>query len=259
MSVVTDEKPFTESIKETQYAGKWLLVLLIMSAVNIVLSKSYGPLKENFFSADLTNRFMSSNKLMFIYTIIMFLVMFITREKSRMRVFKGATKEENTEENTDFLIYIIISLATFVYCSAYIRRKFNTGTMKGGGDEGILKDTVSKISSTSFGTLTLYVGLLIIILNVITNTFQYLKDRKKNQKDKALRAIYYGQISTMFQFVITAFFVFGFGMNSFSKQGPMKTGVNIFKWLVIITASVLGIHYINKGTNYQNWFGEVKG
>ena len=117
-----------ESLKTTKYVFKWLLVLVIMGIINIILGKSYGPLKENFFTSDLTGRFLSSKKLMMIYTLLCFAVIYGVREKTRLRAYKGNTKEENTEDIKDFLIYIVISLSTFLYASAYIRRKFNSGT-----------------------------------------------------------------------------------------------------------------------------------
>lgn len=249
-----------ESLKTSKYVFKWLLVLVIMGIINIILGKSYGPLKENFFTSDLTGRFLSSKKLMMIYTLLCFAVIYGVREKTRLRAYKGNTKEENTEDIKDFLIYIVISLSTFLYASAYIRRKFNSGTgvISGGGNDGILSDTVNKISSTGFSTLTIYVGLLVILLNVITNSFQYLKNKGKNQKDKILRAIYFGQISTMLQFLVTSFFVVGFGMSIFQEKSPFKIGTSLFKWILFISFAGVGIHLINKGTNFENWFGEPK-
>lgn len=249
-----------ESLKETKYVLKWISVLIIMGVINLILGKSYGPLKENFFSVDLSNRFLSAKKLMIIFTLLMFSIIYGVREWTRMKQFSGTTQEERKEEFTDFMVYIIISLATFLYASAYIRRKFNTGggTQSGGADEGILKNTVSSVSSTGFGTLTLYVGILVIILNVITNTFQYLRNKRKNQKDKLLRSIYFGQISTMLQFLVACFFVIGFGMGTLREKKATKIAYTLLKWGLLVAFCVTGIHMINEATDFENWFGEPK-
>ena len=76
-------------------------------------------------------------------------------------------------------------IGNILICKCLQRRKFNTGggTQTGGADDGILNNTVSSVSSTGFGTLTLYVGILVIILNVITNTFRkYLRNKRKIKK-----------------------------------------------------------------------------
>ena len=158
------------------------------------------------------------------------------------------------------MVYIIISLSTFLYASAYIRRKFSSGggSLKGGGDDGLFKDSLGKVGSTNFGTLTIYVGIMVILLNVVTNTFQYLRNKKKNQKDKMLRAIYFGQISTMLQFIVTSFFVAGFGMSVFREQKASQSAVTLIKWGLVIAFSITSIHLINKATNFENWFGEPK-
>ena len=249
-----------ESLKDSLHVLKWIVVLIVMGSINLILSRSYGPMREDFFSIDLSGKFISSKKLMILYTFLMFAVVYGVREWTRMKEFSGTTQEERKEEFKDFMVYIIISLATYLYASAYIRRKFNTGggEMRGGGNEGILGNTVSGISNTNFGTLTLYVGILVIILNVITNTFQYLRNKQKNQKDKLLRSIYFGQISTMLQFLVACFFVAGFGMGALRQKDTKQVGFAIFKWLLIIAFCITGIHMINVSTDFENWFGEPK-
>jgi preprotein translocase subunit SecG len=202
---------------------------------------------------------MSAKKLMVIFTLLIFSIIYGIREWTRLKDFSGTTVEEKKEEFSDFMIYIIISLSTFLYANAYIRRKFNTGgTLSGGGDDGLFKDSLSKVSATNFGTLTIYVGMLVILLNIVTNTFQYLKNKKKNQKDKMLRAIYFGQISTMFQFIITSFFVMGFGMSGLRGKSTSQTFITGLKWIIVIAFSITSIHLINKATNFEKWFGEPK-
>ena len=255
-----DELNTGESLKDSAYVLKWVVVLIVMGSINLILNRSYGPMREDFFTFDLTGSFLTSKGIMVIFTLLMFAIIYGVREWTRMKEFSGTTKDERKEEFKDFMIYIIISLSTYLYASAYIRRKFNTGggEMTGGGNDGILGNTVAGISSTGFGTLTLYVGILVIILNVITNTFQYLRNKKKNQKDKLLRSIYFGQISTMLQFLVAVFFVAGFGMGAIKGQSSGKLGFTALKWLILVAFCITGIHMINEATGSENWFGEAK-
>ena len=105
----------------------------------------------------------------------------------------------------------------------------------------------------------MYTGILIILINVISNSFQYLKNKRQNVKDKLLRAIYFAQIATMFIFLISSFFVAGFGCSTLQSSSGMGIFFAIVKWVIIIAGSILGIHMINLSTDGENWFGDPKG
>ena len=123
---------------------------------------------------------------------------------------------------------------------------------------GLLKGTASKINSTSFGTLSLYIGIIMILVNVISNSYQYLKNKKRNVKDKMLRAIYFAQITIMLIFLISSFFVAGFGCSSLQSSSGKVIFIAIIKWGIVISGSILGVHMINIATDGENWFGYPK-
>ena len=212
---------------------------------------------ETFFCVDTSNGFFNSKRILWIFTALIYTIIVSVREWTKRIDFSGTTNEERKEEFKDFMIYIIICLSTFIFAGAYIRRKFNSGGQKGG--DGVFEGSVSKISSTSFGTLALYTGILIILINVISNSFQYLKNKRQNVKDKLLRAIYFAQIATMFIFLISSFFVAGFGCSTLQSSSGMGIFFAIVKWVIIIAGSILGIHMINLSTDGENWFGDPKG
>ena len=112
-----------------------------------------------------------------VIAFLVYVTIIAVREWTRKVDFAGLTDEEKREEFKDML-YVVICLATFIFAGAYIRRKFSTG-MGGGGDDGVFKGTVGKISSTSFGTLALYTGNHIILINVISNSYQFLRISNK--------------------------------------------------------------------------------
>ena len=259
---INNELSLWDNVSNAKIFIQWLIVLILMGAINLILNKSYGPLKDNFFCVSLNGKYITPKRLMLVFTLLIYIVIVGVREWTKKVIYSGTTLEERTEGFKDFILYILITLVSFTYASAYIRRKFNTGSGQevkmGGGNEGILGDTVSKISSTGFGTLTLYIGIVVVIINVISNTYQYLKNKERNQKDKMLRTIYFSQISTMIIFLITSLFVAGFGCSEL-QGGNFKTiGLAFIKWITVITLSILGIHLINISTGGENWFGDPK-
>lgn len=255
---MSEEKNLLENIKDSRVFIQYFVLIWVMAAINMILNKSYGNVNDTFFCADISGSFFNSKRLLWIFSALIYAVIVGVREWTKKVEYTGTTVEERKEEFKDFMLYIVICLTTFVFAGAYIRRKFNTGGQKGGSD-GAFQGTVSAISSTGFGTLALYTGILIILINVISNSYQYLKNKKQNVKDKFLRAIYFSQIATMFIFLISSFFIAGFGCSSFSSSSGGNIVIAVIKWVIVIGGSILGVHMINRGTDGENWFGDPKG
>ena len=252
-----EEKSLWENLTDSRVFIQYFVLVIVMSAINMVLNNSYGELGSTFYCVDTSNSFFTSKRLLWIFTALIYTIIVAVREWTKKVEYAGTTNEERTEEFKDFMIYIVICLSTFIFAGAYIRRKFNVGGQKGGS--GVFEDSVSKISSTSFGTLALFTGILVILINVISNSYQYLKNKRQNVKDKLLRSIYFAQISTMFIFLISSFFIAGFGCSSLQSSSGKNIFIALLKWSVVIAGSILGIHMINVATDGENWFGDPKG
>tara|TARA_Y100001936_G_scaffold224256_1_gene241720 strand:+ start:334 stop:1173 length:840 start_codon:yes stop_codon:yes gene_type:complete len=249
-----------DNIKNSRVVIQYIVLIIVMSAINMILNRSYGNLNDTFYCANTAGTFFNSNRMLWIYTALVYIFIVGVREWTKKVDYAGTTEEERKEEFKDFGVYIVICLSTFIFAGAYIRRKFNTsGVQGGGGGDGIFKGTVSKISSTSFGTLALYTGIIIILINVISNSYQYLKNKRQNVKDRLLRAIYFGQITTMFIFLISSFFIAGFGCSYLQGSSGKIIFIALLKWSLVIAGSILGIHMINIATDGENWFGDPKG
>jgi len=255
---MSEELSLMENLQNSRVFIQYFTLMIVIGAINIVLNNAYGDLNESFFCVNTSGGFLNAKRLLWIFTSLVYIVIVGVREWTRKVEYAGTTVEERREEFKDFMLYVVICLSTFVFAGAYIRRKFNTGGQKGGGD-GIFKGTVGKISSTSFGTLSLYTGIVIILINVISNSYQYLKNKKQNVKDKFLRAIYFSQITTMIVFLISSFFIAGFGCSSLQSSSGSKIFIAVIKWGIVIAGSILGVHMINMATDGENWFGDPKG
>lgn len=255
---MSEELTIWENIKNSRVVIQYFILILVISAINMILNKSYGDLTETFFCVNTTGTLFTSKRLLWLFSFIIFIFIIGVREWTKRVEYAGTSPEERKEEFKDFMLYVVICLSSFVFAGAYIRRKFNSGGQNGGGN-GILSGTTSKISSTSFGTLSLYTGIIIILINVISNSYQYLRNKKQNVKDKLLRSIYFAQITTMFIFLISSFFIAGFGCSSLQGNGGMNIFIALTKWAIVIAGSIIGIHMINIGTDGENWFGDPKG
>ena len=167
----TEELTIWQNIGIARIFIQYLVLLLIMIGIHIMLNNSYGEMNEIIFSFDTSQSFFNSKQIMWIYSILVFVFIVAVREWTRKIEFTGISEEEKTEEFKDFMLYVVICLGTFIFSSAYIRKKFSIGGGMMGG--GVFEDLFYSLGNTSFGTLALYSGILIIIINVISNTYQF--------------------------------------------------------------------------------------
>ena len=75
-----EELSLKESFSDTGYFLKWFAVLLVMGSSNIILHRKYGDMKDDFFNINLSRKFINPQRLMFIYTLIIFIIIYSIRE-----------------------------------------------------------------------------------------------------------------------------------------------------------------------------------
>lgn len=215
---MSKEDDIFQNITGVRILIQYSILLLIMIAIHLTLDNSYGSIKESFFGFNTSSKFFDSSQLMWTYTILIYLFIISIREWTRRMNYKGLTKEQKTEKFRDFVLYSLICLGTFVFASAYIRKKFSS-SMSGGG---YIQDKVSSILNTKFETFALYSGILTIGINSLTSLYQYIKYKDTNEKDKMLRAVYYGQIVSIIIFIISSIFIIGFGWSEKNATSVIK-------------------------------------
>lgn len=243
-----------KELKNSTFAIQWIIVIFVMIVITGIINKSFGSMRESFFCVDLTNnKWITSGSIMSVFSLLSFLVIFITRQKSKDRNIPGLTKEENTETLEDTIPYLIISVAGYLYSLSYIKKKFQANF--GGG--GSFSDTYDKLENIQYGTITLYIGILLMFVNIMSYIFLYLKDKKNNRKNKYARSIYFGQISTLITWIIAGFFILGFGCETI-RSNPMSIIIALIKWTLVVLSVYFGIKMINKNTDGEDWFGGTK-
>ena len=260
MSSNTEETDTITQIKESSFFIQWITVIIIMIGINIILSLTFKNISPSFFCSNLQgNKYITPNNILGIFSIICFIIIFTVRELSRNQDIPGATSEEQTETIKDAIPYIILTVAAYTYASSFIRRKFQVaGTSPLVGGASFASATVQKIEKINYGTLTLFIGILVFIVNIMSYIFLYLRNKGENRKNKYARSIYFAQIATLIIGILTSFFVAGFGCQTFKTNSSLNIIKAAIKWILVISLSIFGINIINKATDGEDWFGGTK-
>ena len=257
--MASEEKSTITKLKESSFFVQWLVVIVVMICINLILTLTFGKVIPSFFCADLSNNnWITPNTILMVFTLLSFIIIFATRQISSDKDLAGLTEEEKKESYKDAIPYLIITLSAYTYASSFIRRKFqgqNPGGISGGG---IISRAVDSVESINYGTLTLYIGILVFIVNIMSYIFLYLRNKSVNRKNKYARSIYYSQIATLFIGILTSFFVAGFGCSTLKNGRFKEIIIAILKWAILIGGSIFGVHLINKGTEDEDWFEESK-
>lgn len=264
MSSNSEERTFYEKISDSAVVIQYILLFLIMYVLSTILRETFGPMGDNFYCMSLdSDSLLSGSNLMTLYFALSFIIIVGVREWVSSTQFRGIRRDESVEGLSDLIPYLIITVSTFTFAGAYIRQSFSTetGKLSGGAPDGGFDWIDDKIKSTNYGKLTLYIGILLIIVNFFSNVYMYLKNKKVMRRNKIARAIYYGQITNMLLGILTAIFIFGFGCEFYMRSSNFDKGVSVVKTLFVILFIVFGIRKINELTNSgdgsENWFGDT--
>ena len=253
---------FSNNIQKTSFFIKWISVLFLMFVINFSLDRTYGPLNGNFFHKK--GEFVE-NHILKIYTLLVYSFIVGVREWDNA---KGGCSIQNWKDSS---VYIIIVLFSFIYSSSFIRRKFTKQSLRGGSNNGgLLNIAEKKIAGVQFNTIAIYTGILIILLNVFSNAYIYLKNKEQNKQDNMIRSIYFSQIAVIFVIAITGIFIFGLGWHKISgptsvpncpkfisKKGICAGGRGsiYLRWIIVLFILSTGVGVVSSQTE-GNWFGE---
>ena len=143
---MSEELTIWENIKNSRVVIQYFILILVISAINMVLNSSYGDLNETFFCVDTSQGFMNSKKILWMFSFLIFIFIVGVREWTRRVEYAGTTLEERKEEFKDFMLYVVICLSSFVFAGAYIRDKFSVG--QGGGGDGLTMHSVTTLMTS---------------------------------------------------------------------------------------------------------------
>ena len=264
MSSINEEKNLYEKVSESSTILQYFLLLFIMYSLSTILRETFGRMGDNFYCMELSSDgLFSGSNLMNLYLVLAFIIIVGVREWVTNKRFRGVRNDESVEGFGDLIPYLIITVATFTFAGAYIRQNFSseTGRQRGGSPDGGFDWIDEKIKSANYGKITLYIGILLVIVNFFSNVYMYLKNKRTMRKNKIARAIYYAQITNMLLGILTTVFIFGFGCEFYMRGSNFEKGFSVFKLLFIIGFIVFGIRKINDLTNSgdgpENWFGDT--
>lgn len=263
MSSNNEEKNLYEKLSESSAIIQYILLFFIMYSLSTILRETFGRMGNSFYCMELSSDgYFTGSNLMNVYLVLSFILIVGVREWVTNKNFRGVRRDESIEDFGDLIPYLIISVATFTFAGAYVRQNYSTETgQSGGAPDGGFEWIDEKIKSTNYGKLTLYIGILLVIVNFFSTVYMYLKNKRTMRKNKLARSIYYAQITNMLLGILTAIFIFGFGCEFYMRSSNFDKGVSVIKVLFVIGIIIYGIRKINDLTNSgdgpENWFGDT--
>lgn len=159
----------------------------------------------------------------------------------------------------DDMVYFMIVVMSYTFCISYlclkVRKGIGEGDMVGGN---VLSDLFKKNmpgiegpggTGDAVQTIIL-IGLLLVIINMFTNLFLYLKERKQMEKDSVARSIYRAQIVVLSFMVLTLVFVAGYTlvMDLPSNKGWIYTNTGQgLKMFILVGIIIMGAFSVQLG------------
>ena len=240
----------------------WLIVAGIMYGTYVLFEEKM-KFKESFLCSDLSKSSPVNMEIIGkIYVLFCFIIMFVVRKLTQTKTLQKIDLLSIKEYVYDFLPYSVISLGGYVFFSGYLRMKASDTPMSGGGPIEAFK----KMSTTA---LTVYVGIILMVINAFGLSYFYLKHKSNNRDDQYARTLYWGQITTLLIGGLTALCIALFTCSELISGGPFKTSYVLIKWILLILIVIGCIYFINIETSKphrylqtnedllgkENWFG----
>lgn len=217
----------------------WLIVLFIMG-VTWNSFENQLPFKNSFFKKNVNGKMLGG-----FYVFLCSVIMITIRKLTQTRTVEGYNVQSIKAYLEDFLPYSVVCIGAYVFFSGFLRIKGSESKISGGGIGDSMNININK--------LTIYIGIVLMIINSFGISYLYLKQKARSRKDQYSRSLYWSQISVMIMGCLTALFVCGFTWDNFTWAS--KSGiVDIFKWVLLILTTVFLIHGINRITrNPHHW------
>ena len=205
----------------------WIIIIGIMYGVYIMFENKM-PFKESFLCTDLGgSNYLNMKNIGKIYVIIAFIIMFVVRKLTQTKTLQKIDLLSIKEYITDFIPYSVISLGAYIFFSGYLRMKTSDTPMTGGGP-------IDYFKNMSVTSLTVYIGIILMVLNSFGTAYLYLKQKSIARKDEYSRSLYWGQITTLLIGGLTAFFIATFACSELLQGGVLKPSFILIKWSILI-------------------------
>ena len=114
----TEELTLWENIKNSRVFIQYFMLMIVASAVNVILNRSYGNVNETFFCKDISQSFVNSKRLLWLFTFLVYVTIIAVREWTRKVDFAGLTDEEKREEFKDFHVICCNMSSYFYFCGS---------------------------------------------------------------------------------------------------------------------------------------------
>jgi H+/Cl- antiporter ClcA len=204
-------------------------------------------------------------KALWIFAIFSYIIIAVVKVISNRNVLMMDEKREYTQGGQIFniLLYFTIILLSYTFCVSYLCMKVRRKPIQFGGMfEWMEKGTGDTEVDPSI-QMIITLGILLVIINSLTNLFLYLKNVDESRKDSVARSIYQAQLCVLLIMILTIIFL------SFLSTGKkfvdwetaggleiLNTGpIEALKILLFVVLIVVGAVMVNNGAETKSFFG----
>ena len=245
---------------------EWTLLLFILLFITSRIIKGIPP------SDEIPGVKSQKPKAIWIFALLSYIIMVLVKVISNRNVVLETPEEKEKVQGwwqvMNILIYFVIVILAYIFCTAYLCMKVRRKPMSMGQFGGMFDWMNKGESNTSIDPaiqMIIIVGVLLVILNAFTNLFLYLKSKEKVERDSIARSIYQAQLTVLLLMILTIVFFVALGTG---KKNPPWNEVDgwdalnttrgeVFKTSLYIIILAVGTALVNVGAS-SGFFGLTK-
>ena len=245
---------------------EWTLLLFILLFITSRIIKGIPP------SDEIPGVKSQKPKAIWIFALLSYIIMVLVKVISNRNVVLETPEEKEKVQGwwqvMNILIYFVIVILAYIFCTAYLCMKVRRKPMSMGQFGGMFDWMNKGESNTSIDPaiqMIIIVGVLLVILNAFTNLFLYLKSKEKAERDSIARSIYQAQLTVLLLMILTIVFFVALGTG---KKNPPWNEVDgwdalnttrgeVFKTSLYIIILAVGTALVNVGAS-SGFFGLTK-
>ena len=261
--VVNPNTPISQNKFEWGTASKmieWTLLLFILLFITSRIIKGIPP------SDEIPGVKSEKPKAIWIFALLSYITMVMVKVVANRNVELKTQEEKEKVQGwwqvMNILIYFIIVILGYTFCTAYLCMKVRRKPVQFGGMFDWMNKGSNETNIDPSIQMIIITGLLLVILNSFTNLFLYLKSKERSERDHVARSIYQAQLTVLLLMVLTIIFLIGLSVgknytpwNKVDGWEALNTARGeMFKTSLYVIILAVGASLVNVGAG-SGFFG----
>ena len=261
--VVNTNTPISQNKFEWGTASKmieWTLLLFILLFITSRIIKGIPP------SDEIPGVKSEKPKAIWIFALLSYITMVMVKVVANRNVELKTQEEKEKVQGwwqvMNILIYFIIVILGYTFCTAYLCMKVRRKPVQFGGMFDWMNKGSNETNIDPSIQMIIITGLLLVILNSFTNLFLYLKSKERSERDHVARSIYQAQLTVLLLMVLTIIFLIGLSVgknytpwNEVDGWEALNTARGeMFKTSLYVIILAVGASLVNVGAG-SGFFG----